>query len=188
MPPLDNPKHEAFAQFLAKGNKATQAYALAGYTKSPAAASRLLKDVNIVRRMKELQHAVSEISTIDSVRVVQELARVGLSDLGHFMNRDGSMKPVSEWTTDMTAAISSLEFETLPAKGRRKERTVVKKLRLWPKGEALNLIAKHLGMLVERSEQNVTHSYADMPEEEVNYEISAILEEVRKLNPGKKAH
>lgn len=54
MPALKNPKHEAFAQALAKGIRGTEAYVSAGYKASPAAATRLSKQVKVVERVKEL--------------------------------------------------------------------------------------------------------------------------------------
>lgn len=60
MPVLRNTKHEAFAQALAKGNNASDAYILAGYRKSRSAASRLSTNVNIERRVREIQNKVSE--------------------------------------------------------------------------------------------------------------------------------
>jgi Terminase small subunit len=58
MPPLDNPRWERFAQELAKGQSQTGAYLAAGYrgAKSPTtAASRLLTNVKILERVRELQ-------------------------------------------------------------------------------------------------------------------------------------
>lgn len=60
MPVLRNTKHEAFAQALAKGSNISDAYVLAGYRKSRSAASRLSTNVNIERRVREIQNKVSE--------------------------------------------------------------------------------------------------------------------------------
>ncbi len=54
MPVLENPKHEAFAQGLAKGLSASDAYVGAGYKESRSAASRLSANVNIAARVAEL--------------------------------------------------------------------------------------------------------------------------------------
>ena len=55
MPRLDNPKHEAFALNLAKSVKQIEAYALAGYSPNPSAASRLAAEPMIADRIVELQ-------------------------------------------------------------------------------------------------------------------------------------
>lgn len=55
MPVLSNPKHERFAQELAKGKSQIDAYETAGYRPNPSAASRLSDDVKICERVSEIQ-------------------------------------------------------------------------------------------------------------------------------------
>jgi phage terminase small subunit len=55
MPVLQNPRHEAFAQALAKGKSADEAYAQAGYRPSRHNASRLTTNDNVRKRVTELQ-------------------------------------------------------------------------------------------------------------------------------------
>ena len=54
MPVLPNHRHELFAQGLAQGKSATEAYGLAGYKEDRTAASRLSSNVNVQRRLAEL--------------------------------------------------------------------------------------------------------------------------------------
>lgn len=55
MPALRNSKHEAFAQALASGQNASDAYVAAGYAQSRSAASRLSTNVNILRRVEQIK-------------------------------------------------------------------------------------------------------------------------------------
>lgn len=55
MPVLRNARHEAFAQALAAGQSASDAYVTAGYRQSRSAASRLSTNVNIERRVREIK-------------------------------------------------------------------------------------------------------------------------------------
>ena len=59
MPSLSNPRHERFAQELAKGKSAAQAYVDAGYEadghSAEVNASRLLRKAEVSRRVAELQ-------------------------------------------------------------------------------------------------------------------------------------
>lgn len=71
MPILPNPRHESFAQALAKGNSASEAYIAAGYKDSRSAASRLSTNVNIVARVAELQGEAAE----RAVLTVEDIAR-----------------------------------------------------------------------------------------------------------------
>jgi phage terminase small subunit len=54
MPALDNPRHERFAQELAKGKTADEAYVLAGYAENRGNASRMKSDESIGGRVSEL--------------------------------------------------------------------------------------------------------------------------------------
>ena len=60
MPILENAKHEAFANHLARGLKQAEAYAQAGYTPNPPAASRLAKSVAIKTRVEELKAEIHQ--------------------------------------------------------------------------------------------------------------------------------
>jgi hypothetical protein len=78
MAALSNHKHELFAQALAKGENATNAYKGAGYTalgnSAEAAASRLLSDVKVQARVAELQEraAVKVEKTVADLVVMLE--------------------------------------------------------------------------------------------------------------------
>jgi phage terminase small subunit len=60
MPVLKNPKHERFAQELAKGISASQAYVNAGYKPHHDNPSRLRGDEGIQARVTELQQRASK--------------------------------------------------------------------------------------------------------------------------------
>jgi hypothetical protein len=77
MPILSNPKHEAFAQALATGQSASEAYETAGYKPSRSAASRLSTNVNIERRLGELltKTAKKVDVTLESITAELEEAR-----------------------------------------------------------------------------------------------------------------
>lgn len=51
---LENPRHERFAQELAKGRTQAQAYAEAGYQESRSAASRLAADPDVRLRVAQI--------------------------------------------------------------------------------------------------------------------------------------
>src|SRR5450631_922212 len=69
MPILENPRHELFAQELATGKSASEAYALAGFKPSRKNASRLRAKEDIGRRVQELQ-AVSARSTAITIESI----------------------------------------------------------------------------------------------------------------------
>lgn len=153
---LPNPKHEAFAQGLAKGLSASEAYVAAGYKESRSSASRLSTNANVEARVAELvgKGAVKAEATI--ARVLQELGRLGFSDLRRVFTDGGCLKDPSNWDDDTAAAIASVKVVTRPSGGvdndGNKEVEHVHEIKLWDKNSALEKLAKHLGMFVERVE------------------------------------
>jgi alpha-methylacyl-CoA racemase len=69
MPILENPRHELFAQELAKGNSSSEAYVLAGYKPSRKNAARLRANEGVKARLAELQ-AVSARSTAITIESI----------------------------------------------------------------------------------------------------------------------
>ena len=77
MPTLANPRHESFAQELAKGHSKAEALSRAGYSGSRSCASRLSTKADIRSRIAELQPnaAVSTVVTIEGLTLELEQAR-----------------------------------------------------------------------------------------------------------------
>lgn len=75
MPALTNPRHERFAQELAKGKTADEAYVAAGYKPNRHNASRLKTNETITNRVAEIQErgAVrAEITIADLTQMLME--------------------------------------------------------------------------------------------------------------------
>lgn len=155
MPALSNKRHEAFAQALARGQSASDAYVTAGYKESRSAASRLSTNVNIERRVAELVHKAADRAEIDVARVLKELVRLGTSDIRDAFTDGGSLKDPKDWTDDFAASVASVEVVTKPGETDDDgNRTVehVHKIKVWDKNSALEKLAKHLGMFIDRHE------------------------------------
>jgi phage terminase small subunit len=76
---LTNPKHERFAQALAKGQSASEAYITAGYKESRSAASRLSTNVNVVTRVAELQDRGAQRAEITIESLIREAGEIQLA-------------------------------------------------------------------------------------------------------------
>lgn len=72
---LSNPRHERFAQELAKGKSATEAYSEAGYEESRSAASRLSTNVNVQQRVSELQSRAAAKTELTVANITERLIR-----------------------------------------------------------------------------------------------------------------
>lgn len=73
MAALSNPKHEAFARGLAKGQSASEAYVNAGYKDSRSAACRLSTNVNVQRRVAELQRGAAGRAKVTIQTIADQL-------------------------------------------------------------------------------------------------------------------
>lgn len=70
---LSNPKHEAFAQYLADGLPANQAYERAGYNYHEPNASRLRSNEKVVERLSELQERAAKRHDITREKITEML-------------------------------------------------------------------------------------------------------------------
>jgi phage terminase small subunit len=78
---LTNPKHEKFAEELAKGKPADEAYAIAGYRPDRGHASRLAANGNIRARVEEILGQSAERCGVTVDRITAELAKIGFADI-----------------------------------------------------------------------------------------------------------
>lgn len=74
--PLKNPRHERFAQELAKGKSQTDAYVSAGYRDNRSAAHRLATDVNICGRVAEIAERVQVRTEITAAGITNRLLAI----------------------------------------------------------------------------------------------------------------
>lgn len=72
MTALANPKHERFAQELAKGKSQAEAYAEAGYAPSEPNASRLTRNDKVQARVAEIQNRAVIRTEITLASLLQE--------------------------------------------------------------------------------------------------------------------
>ena len=76
MPALSNPKHERFAQALAKGETADAAYVLAGYEENRGNATRLKANESVLARVAELQERAAVRTEITVASITDRLLKL----------------------------------------------------------------------------------------------------------------
>lgn len=76
MPPLSNPKHERFAQELAKGATAEKAYEAAGYKPARQNAHRLITNDDIAFRVRELQERAAIKTELTVASITDRLLKI----------------------------------------------------------------------------------------------------------------
>lgn len=153
------PKHERFVAAYRRCLNATEAAIEAGYSPKTARqqGSRLLSHAAIAKVLaQQTQKALTKIE-LSAERALMEAASLAFSDLTAYYDEDGNVKPMSEWTPEMRAAIQSIEtLDRDITPGERGPAAKVHRLKLWDKTKNLDLLFKHLGLLREQIDVNVT--------------------------------
>lgn len=101
--PLQNPKQEKFCREYLIDNNGTQAAIRSGYSKKTAneQASRLLANVNVASRVRELRGEQEERTEITADFVIQSLKEVAL--------RCMTNKPVMEWDYEAKQQVQKVD-------------------------------------------------------------------------------
>jgi phage terminase small subunit len=150
------PKQQRFVQEYLIDLNATQAAIRAGYSPRTAAeqGARLLTNVKISAAIAAAMQSRQQRTEITADRVLKELARVALLDPRGFFDSDGKLKKVTDLTEDQAAALAGMEsLEYFEGSGRDREQVGwTRKIKWWPKVEALRLLMQHMGMLVKKME------------------------------------
>lgn len=147
--PLDNPKHELFAQEIAKGQTQAEAYEKAGYKPSESNASTLRSNQKVSDRVAELLASSAERAEITIANVMKELSRVGFSDVRRLFDESGNLLSITDLEDDVAGFVSSIE---VVANKKGDETEHVHKIKTWDKLSALDKLGKQLGMFKDQLE------------------------------------
>lgn len=146
------PKQQKFVLEYIVDNNGAAAARRAGYSEKTAnaMAARLLAKVNI---QQEISKAVArqEIRTeITADRVLEELARIAFLDVRKLYDDAGNLKKLSELSPDVAAALAELKVTDQMTDGKLTGR--VTEAVCWNKMKALEMLARHFGMMVDKKE------------------------------------
>ncbi|MDT2024554.1 terminase small subunit [Methylocella sp. CPCC 101449] len=166
MPVLDNPRHELFAQAIAKGASQREAYKSAGYeagadTVVDAAASRLLSDVKVKLRIAELLEVAAQAAGATAERIAAELSKIAFSDIRKAVQWGKS--PVDQTSDNADpnglriypvelVPSETIDENTAAAVSEVSLTQTGIKIKMHDKMAALNSLAKYRGMFIEKHE------------------------------------
>ena len=102
------PKQIRFVQEYIVDFNATQAAIRAGYSKKTARqqGSRLLTNVDIQKKLRELIKQQEARTQVEADKVIQEAARIALADIGPAFNDNGTVKDIRDMPEDLRRAVS----------------------------------------------------------------------------------
>lgn len=155
MPILKNPQHERFAQALAKGMNAHQAYTEAGYKPNYSNGNKLAKRPEVAARVKEILGKAAKRAEVTVERVLAELALIGFANMADYMRVGSDGDPVLDFSAlsrEQAAALAEVTVEDFK-EGRGEEARDVRrvKFKLADKKGALVDLGRHLGMFKDRT-------------------------------------
>lgn len=143
------------AEYLKDGN-GTQAAIRAGYAKKSASvhATRLLAKDKILDKIRAGQNRILKRAEVSVERVLRELACLAFLDPAGLFDEKGELRPISEMPEEVRRALTGLEVEELFdfKNGRRSRTGNLRKIKFAQKTTALELLAKHLGILKDKVE------------------------------------
>ncbi len=152
---LDNSRHERFAQGLAAGKTAEEAYVEAGYNRSRPAASRLSTNVNVQRRVAELLSRATDGGILPKQLVLERLIENA--------NRAMQAEPARN---EAGAAIGDYHYQGSVA------------------NRALELLGKELGMFVDRREVGKPGEFDALTDAELQRRIAELDREIALGRPN----
>lgn len=146
MPVLENAKHEQFAQAIARGETAVDAYENLGYKRNHGNAVRLKNSEKMRRRIAEiLEHTAKRVEgriATSAEETLNEAARIAFSDIRNLFDEEGNLKPVHELDTNTARAIRKVKVTTKP--GAKDAPPIhVTEIEFWNKMDALGKLGQH---------------------------------------------
>ena len=94
--------------------------------------------------------------------MLEELRRIAFSDVGEMFDEAGQLRNIEDLPPEVRSALSSLKIVRKTGGG-PDSGACVYELKLWDKLKALEILAKHFGLLAERLESDVHHVYSWLP-------------------------
>jgi len=154
--PILNNRQRAFVEAYSLNQNATQAAISAGYSpKSARQQGTLLRTYPAVIEALRARRstALAKLEVTEDM-VLRELAAVAFSNLDDFVEWDESagslvVKPSAEIPRELMAALESIEDQTTTTTNKDDTRSYERhkqKVKLYPKIEALKLLADYLGL------------------------------------------
>lgn len=152
-------RQELFVLEFIKDLNATQAAIRAGYSKSGAQqeGSRQLSNAVVQAAIAKAMAERMQRVQVDADFVLRELLAIARLDLAEVYDEAGNLKPIHDMPPHARKAIAGIEaVEEWSGKG--KDRSFVgytKKLKLWDKTKALEMLGRHLALFTDRLDVNM---------------------------------
>jgi len=157
---LSGKQEEFCKQYLVDLN-ATRAAIRAGYSERTAYSQgqRLLKKVEVMARIADLQADRQERTQISADHVLTRLAEIDEMDIADILSDDGSFLPIKQWPKVWRTTLSGIDVAELKeGAGDGRELVGLLKKVKWPdKLRNLELLGKHIS--VSAFSESINHNH-----------------------------
>lgn len=177
-------------EYLADMN-GTAAVRRAGYScktlnSAGVTASRLLSDIKVIAELRRRLGEITRASQITVEGVLEQLRKLAYADIRTLYNPDGTLKPVHEWPSDISARVAGVETHELysGSGNTRVQIGICKKVKLQNPTDALKVICQYLGMLAGELEGDgpvVPGNYREVSDTDLLDEALRIADEAGHL-------
>lgn len=174
--PLTDMMERYCQEYVKTPDNQAEAARRAGYAAPDNAASRMMKDSRVQKRIAELMEERNRRMRISADYVLQRLVEIDQMDVLDILNDDGGMKPIAEWPKVWRTSLSAMDIATIKTTQASLQKEngeadlsvedvehILKKVK-WPdKVKNLELIGKHVDVnaFKERVEVSGTVTIAD---------------------------
>lgn len=157
-------RQRRFADELLKNPNATAAAIAAGYSENGAGQQghELMQHEGVKAYLAERTGKLVAVNEATVDRITKELASIGFSDLRGIFTDDGKLKPPAQWPDELARCIASIKTSRrhvgIKAIGGDEpgdpdqlveEAELITEIKLWPKVQALELLARYRKMLTD---------------------------------------
>lgn len=150
------PMQLRFCEEYIKDLNPAKAYIRAGYLPGSASesASRLMADPRIKEEIDRLEAPRISAADVTAIAILRQLMRIADCDARGLFDPDGNLKPPQEWTVEQGQALASFEVIKKNAAAGDGLIDTVHRVKFIDKTKALDLLSKHLGLLIDRVEHS----------------------------------
>lgn len=180
-----NPMQRRFCDEYLMDFDAGAAYLRAGYKAGSRklaqdAASRLLAHEGVKTYLACRQSALQAMAEVDQAAIMRQLAWMGMGDVRGLFNPDGSVKDITELSTQQAALIQSIEVQELEAvvNGERQVVGHTKRFRLVDRIKPLHLLGLQIGMFAQQHKHSGAVGVFDPSEHLTQEQRRKLAEEI----------
>ena len=154
------PKQEKFCIEYLKDGNASRAYresynvTTTKDTTINVQANKILNNPKINLRLKELGEKHTKKNDVTAERIIKELAGIAFFDVQMLYNEDGTLKQITELSSEVTRAIHSTKQRLEKLGADKEDWAEIKEIKTHDKLKALELLGKTLAMFTDRQEHS----------------------------------